>query len=165
LFFSFAAFVCRKKVATNRINKITELRQQSSELKDELARVAKEFESNLVMTETVTLPTQVELKRAGRGGKWQQWVIRYICELLVIGTPPASIPSIISSSYQTYYGKEPDEVPQMLCPSMPCDCASHWRDYHSHQTGISRKVGSALDRCNDPMPMSISSIDYWIDGQ
>ena len=65
------------------------------------------------MTETVTSPTQVKLKRVGRGGKWQPWVIQYICELLVIGTPPASIPSIISSSYQMYYGKEPDEVPQV----------------------------------------------------
>jgi hypothetical protein len=65
------------------------------------------------MTETVTLPTQVELNRVGRGGKWQPWVIQYICELLVIGTPPASIPSIISSSYQTYYGKEPNEIPQV----------------------------------------------------
>jgi len=62
------------------------------------------------MTETVTSPTQVELKQVGRGGKWRPWVIQYICELLVIGTPPASILSIISSSYQTYYGKEPDEV-------------------------------------------------------
>ena len=111
--FSFAAFVFRKKVATNRSNKITELRQQSSELKDELARMTEELRSNLVMTETVTSPTQVELKRVGRGGKWQPWVIQYICELLVIGTPPASIPSIISSSYQTYYGKEADEVPQV----------------------------------------------------
>jgi len=93
--------------------KITELWQQSSELKDELARVTKELESNLVMTETMTLPTQVKLKRVGRGGKWQPWVIQYICELFVIGTPPASIPSIISTSYQTYYGKEPDEVPQI----------------------------------------------------
>ena len=96
------------------MNKITELRQQSSDLKDNLARVMKEMESNLVMTETVTSPSQVELKRVGRGGgKWQPWVIQYICELLVIGTPPASIPSIISSSYQTYYGKEPEEVPQI----------------------------------------------------
>jgi len=62
------------------------------------------------MTETVTSPTQVELKQVGRGGKWRPWVIQYICELLVIGTPPASILSIISSSYQTYYGKEPGEV-------------------------------------------------------
>jgi len=92
------------------MNKITELRQQSSELKDELAQVTKELESNLVMTETVTLPSQFKLKQVGRGGKWRPWVIQYICELLVIGTPPASILSIISSSYQTYYGKEPDEV-------------------------------------------------------
>ncbi len=62
MLFSFAVFVYRKKVATNRNNKIIELRQQSSELKDELARVTKELESNLVMTETVTSPTQVELK-------------------------------------------------------------------------------------------------------
>jgi hypothetical protein len=95
------------------MNKITELRQESSELKDDLARVMKEMESNLVMTETVTSPSQVELKRVGRGGKWQPWVIQYICELLVIGTPPASIPSIISSSYQTYYGKEPEDEPQI----------------------------------------------------
>ena len=93
--------------------KITELRQQSSELKDQLVRVTKELESNLVMTETVTSPTQVELKQVGLGGKWQPWVIKYINELLIIGTPPASILSIISSSYQMYYGKEPDEVPQI----------------------------------------------------
>ena len=102
-----------KKVATNRSNKITKLHQQSSVLKDELARVTKELDSNLVMTETMTLPTQFELKQVGRGGKWQPWVIQYICELLVIGTPPASIPSIISTSYQTYYSKEPNEVPQV----------------------------------------------------
>jgi hypothetical protein len=111
--FSCAAFVCRKKVATNQCNKITNLHQQSSELKDDLTRVTKELESNLVMTEAVTSPTQVELKRVGQGGKWQPWVIQYICELLVIGTPPASIPSFISSSYQRYYGKEPNEVPQI----------------------------------------------------
>ncbi len=28
-------------------------------------------------------------------------------------TPLTSIPSIISSSYQTYYGRQPDEVPQI----------------------------------------------------
>jgi hypothetical protein len=111
--FSIAAFVPRKKVATNRMNKITELRKESSQLKDNLARVMKEMASNLVMTDTVTSPSQIELKRVGRGGKWQPWVIQYICELLVIGTPPASIPSIISSSYQTYYGKEPEDIPQI----------------------------------------------------
>jgi len=48
------------------MNQITELRQETSELKDNLARVMKEMESNLVMTETVTSPSQVELKRVGR---------------------------------------------------------------------------------------------------
>ena len=95
------------------MNKITELRQESSDLKDNLARVMKDMESNLVMTETVTSPSQVKLKRVGRCHKWQPWVIQYICELLVIGAPPASIPSIISSSYQTYYGKEPEDVLQI----------------------------------------------------
>jgi len=109
----FCCFCLQEEGRHEQENKITELRQQSSELKDELARVTKELESNLVMTETVTSPTQVELKRVGRGGKWQPWVIQYICELLIIGTPPASIQSIISTSYQTYYCKEPDEVPQI----------------------------------------------------
>jgi hypothetical protein len=53
------------------MNKITELRQETSELKDDLARLMKEMESNLVMTETVTLPSQVKLKRVGRCHKWR----------------------------------------------------------------------------------------------
>ena len=95
------------------MNKITKSHQQSSELKDDLTQVTMELDSNRVMTEAVTLPTQVELKQVGQGGQWQPWVIQYICELIVIGTPPASIPSIMSSSYQTNYGKKPDEVPQI----------------------------------------------------
>ena len=72
------------------------------------------------MTKTVTLPSQVKLKRVGQQGvKWQLWVIQYICELLVIGAPPATIPSIIASSYRTYYGKDPNEVPQI---SFVCQC-------------------------------------------
>ena len=98
------------------MNKITELCQQSSELKDELARVTKELEWNLVMTEAVTFPTQVKLKQRGQGGNWQ---LQYICALLVIGTPPASIKSIISRNYRTYYGKDPDEVLQI---SFVCQC-------------------------------------------
>jgi hypothetical protein len=79
-----------KKVATNRIHNITKLRKQSNELmKDNLAQGTKEMKSKHIMTETVTLPSQVELKRVGQGGKWQPWVVQYICELLVIGTPPA----------------------------------------------------------------------------
>ncbi len=53
------------------MNKITVLSQQSSDLKDDLTRVTKEMESNRLMNETVTSPSQVELKRVGRGGKWQ----------------------------------------------------------------------------------------------
>jgi hypothetical protein len=70
------------------------------------------------------------------------WAAKDICELLVIGTPPASIPSIISSSYQTYYGRQPNEVPQIR---FVCQCrvigqvigetiaASNW---HQQKSGI-----------------------------
>jgi hypothetical protein len=51
-----------KKVANKRTNKINKLRELSNELKDDLARVTKEMESNHIMTETVALPTMVELK-------------------------------------------------------------------------------------------------------
>jgi hypothetical protein len=54
-----------KKVADVRKNKINELHEQSNELKDDLARVTKEMQSNCIMTETVTLPSQVELKHVG----------------------------------------------------------------------------------------------------
>ncbi len=39
------------------MNKITELRQQSSEFKDELAQVTKELELNLVMPRGITFLT------------------------------------------------------------------------------------------------------------
>jgi hypothetical protein len=65
----FCCFCLQEEGRHQQVNTITEMRKQSSELKDELAQVTKELESNLVMTETVTLPTQIELKRVGRGGK------------------------------------------------------------------------------------------------
>jgi hypothetical protein len=54
-----------KKVADKRMNTVNKLREQSNELKDDLARVTKEIESNRIMTETMTLPSPVEVKRVG----------------------------------------------------------------------------------------------------
>ncbi len=109
-----------KQVANKRMKKITELKEVNHELKDNLARVTQEMKSNCVLNKAMTLATQVELKRVSQGGKLQPRVVQYICELLVIGTPPTSIPSIIiTTSYQTYYGKEPIEVPQI---SFVCQC-------------------------------------------
>ena len=92
-----------KQLADKRMIKITELKEVTNEAKDELARVTHEMQSNLIMNEATSAssPSDLELKKVGRDGKWESWVIQYICELLVIGAPPKSIPGIISSSYQT----------------------------------------------------------------
>ena len=49
----------------------------------------------------------------GRKGAahWEVWVVQLICELLVIGAPPATIPKSINTIYETLIGKSPDSVP------------------------------------------------------
>ena len=58
-----------------------------------------------------------EAKRSKRGGKrqWPVWVVQLICELLICGTPPASIPDSIQIMYETLYGEPPDERPSINC--------------------------------------------------
>ena len=41
------------------------------------------------------------------------WVIQVICKLLVNGTPPSAIPSNIGTLYETFNGKEPEELPSV----------------------------------------------------
>ena len=41
--------------------------------------------------------------RKGGGQIWPVWVVQLICELLVIDTPPSSIPGNIRIMYETLY--------------------------------------------------------------
>ena len=42
------------------------------------------------------------------GRSWPVWVVQLICELLVIGTPPSSMPGNILIMYDTLYDIELD---------------------------------------------------------
>ena len=41
--------------------------------------------------------------RKGGGWSWNVWVVQLICEFLVIGTPPLSMPGNIRIMYDTLY--------------------------------------------------------------
>jgi hypothetical protein len=53
-----------------------------------------------------------EFVKGKRGGaKWGLWVIQLICELLVLGVPPSTIPSAINTFYKALYKEPPNQVP------------------------------------------------------
>ena len=51
--------------------------------------------------------------KRGGSGRWEFWVVQLICELLVIGIPPTSIPESIATVYETLYGFSPEQVPSI----------------------------------------------------
>ena len=53
--------------------------------------------------------------RRTRGGSrhWPPWVVQMICELLINGTAPTTVPSIIQSIYQMLYNEPPEELPSV----------------------------------------------------
>ncbi len=88
-----------KGLAEKRKATITELQQTKNKFAGKLSSVTKltlEIESKLIINEAMISESKVKLKRVSQGGKWQPWVVQYICELLATGTPPhqsqASLP-------------------------------------------------------------------------
>ena len=86
---------------------------------DELARVAREVNSldevlqryKSAMEESEGKKKQMKKEwkddeaasRKDGGQSWPVWVVQLICELLVIGTPPSSMPGNIQIMYETLY--------------------------------------------------------------
>ena len=54
-----------------------------------------------------------EKGKQGGSGRWELWVVQLICELLVIGIPPTSIPESVATMYETLYGFPPQQVPSV----------------------------------------------------
>jgi hypothetical protein len=50
-----------------------------------------------------------------KGGSncWPTWVVLMICELLINGTEPATVPINIQTIYETLYNEEPVELPSV----------------------------------------------------
>jgi len=53
------------------------------------------------------------LRQRKGAAKWPLWVVQLICELLVSGTPPTSIPSNIEILYETLYSASPKSLPSV----------------------------------------------------
>ena len=45
--------------------------------------------------------------------RWPLWVVKVVCELLIIGAMPSTIPKIIVTLYEQLTGELPDEVPSL----------------------------------------------------
>ena len=49
-------------------------------------------------------------RKHGGKRKWPVWVVQFICELLVNGTPPSAIPANIQTMCETLCGKTPKDL-------------------------------------------------------
>ena len=51
--------------------------------------------------------------RRGGGMRWPLWVVKVVCELLIISAMPSTIPKILVTLYEQLTGELPDEVPSL----------------------------------------------------
>ncbi len=52
-------------------------------------------------------------KSCGGARQWPPWVVQVICELLVNGTPPTTVPLAMQTMYLMWTGDTPDELPSV----------------------------------------------------
>ena len=93
-------------MAQRRLEQVQDLKIRVGELRDSLAdesqqRAALEKLSNI----RLEIKRERQVGRRGGGAKWPLRIVLLICELLVAGAPPSSVPDIIASN-AAYYGAE-----------------------------------------------------------
>ena len=86
----------------------------------QLQQIMNKYEETLTNSQETQRSLQKEwadeeaARKRGGGRRWPIWVVQLICELLVNGTAPSSIPSNIETMYETtLYGTKPKEVPSI----------------------------------------------------
>ena len=57
--------------------------------------------------------SEAAARQRGGSRRWPVWVVQLICELLVNGTPPASIPGNIQIMYETLFGEPTNDLPSV----------------------------------------------------
>ena len=118
-----------KALLDQRLQKWHDGRIKPRELSDELAAqqvIAKETLAIVKGYETMVMNSEEnrrimqkewssEAAARQRGGsrRWPVWVVQLICELLVNGTPPASIPGNIQIMYETLFGEPTNDLPSV----------------------------------------------------
>jgi hypothetical protein len=106
-----------RKIAADRLQKWHDERNKRKEAQDLAAKVekaARDAEKLILEYKETTQDTRRQMQkewadedaaaRRGGGRRWPIWVVQLICELLVNGTAPSSIPSNIETMYETLYG-------------------------------------------------------------
>ena len=111
-----------KRLSSDAASRLAKWRNESDARRaseDELAHVAREvnildkvlqrYKSTMEESEGKKKQMKKEWKDndvascKGGGRSWPVWVVQLICELLVIGTPPSSMPGNIQIMYETLY--------------------------------------------------------------
>ena len=107
-----------KQASARLMNKI-DLEGQNKLLFEELLEISRISEERRILLvsydakPTVKAMQKVWLKGKRGGTMWEIWVVQLVCELLIIGVPPSTIPSTIYTVYDTLYGIAPKEVPSV----------------------------------------------------
>jgi hypothetical protein len=116
-----------RKIAAERLQKWHDERNKRKEAQDLAAKnekAARDAEKLILEYKETTQDMRRQMQkewadedaaaRRGGGRRWPIWVVQLICELLVNGTAPSSIPSNIETMYETLYGAKPKEVPSII---------------------------------------------------
>ena len=97
------------------MQKIRTVKETNQRMRDTL----EDERSSITKTDTETsdnhstrlIRRKAEDGRHGGVRRWPIWIVQLICELLVDGAPPSSIPGIIQTTYSTYNQKPPTNLP------------------------------------------------------
>ena len=102
-------------IALHRLHKLRIAKGKEKRLRDTLEddRLPKKHTGISGNFSQRVIQWEAEVGRHGGARRWLIWIVQLICELLVDGAPPSSIPGIIRTTYSTYNKKEPNNLPSV----------------------------------------------------
>ena len=99
---------------SNRIKRLKDFKFLVGELKEEISDKPYPQESLQIMS-TIRFQINIEriIERQGGSLQWKVHIVMLICELLMNGNPPSTIPSNIQKMSATLNGSEVNELPPL----------------------------------------------------
>ena len=115
------------RLARRRLKRVNELKTSNNQLIEDAIDLEKKvaaqdavihrYKSLLSESKPIFGRTMKSCRHKDGNGKqsgaraWEDWVVLMVCELLVLGVPPAAIPGSILTVYETLTGESPNEIP------------------------------------------------------
>ena len=102
-----------------RSRELTDKLAEQQEIANETSAIVKKFKGMVASSEENKQKMKKEwtneaaTRKQGKSRHWPVWVVLLICELLVNGTPPATIPANIQTMYETLYGEPTNDLPSV----------------------------------------------------